>query len=155
MKERTEEEKAYAIVEEVLTGNYISTPVILNKILGIVQAIMFRQIAVFSKHERDGHLWVYNSLQSWSEVTGFKPHQVRYALDKLADNNLIIRSDIYNKHPQDRTMWYRVNPGVLGVLIKNYNNQIPEPIKPSSHEKAEMNRASDEFRIGAGNEEVY
>lgn len=150
MKEQTEE----TVIGEILADNVIGTTVTLNKMLGIVPAIMLNQIMFFikyHKHIMDGHRWTYNSLQNWHEVTGFSIMTIRRALNKLADLNLIIRTDEYNKLNYDHTMWYTINPEALGKMYKQFINTPSAPDAPSSHELAEQKRACEAFRTGAGN----
>jgi len=144
------------VLEEALTGAFVGAPVILIEMLGMAPAVMLRQIKIFSEchdHEHDGHHWTYNSLKSWSRVTGISVDQVRYALDKLANKSLILRTDKYNNKPYDHTLWYAVNREALRDMVNEFVNIPPDPPRPSSHEKAEQNRALEDFRKGSGNVE--
>jgi len=144
------------IVVKALKGRYVGASVILIELIGVIPAIMLRQIEVFSeyhKNERDGHYWTYNSIKSWARATGFTPRQVQYALDKLAKRNLIFRTDSYNSKPYDHTLWYTVNDEALIRLVREYINTPPQPPTISRHEVAEQDRVLEEFRKGSGNVE--
>ena len=141
---------------EILAGRFIGAPAVLIELIGFAPAVMLRQIDLFSnyhKHEMDGRRWTYNSIRSWSETTGLTVKQVRYALEeKLAKHNLIFRADQYNKNPNNHTLWYSVNQEELERLVyEKYISIPPDPPTPTSHEKAEQNRALEAFRIGSGN----
>ena len=154
----TEQEQDDQLIEEVMAGDFIGAPILLIKVLGVNPALMFRQIAIFAryhKHEHDGHKWTFNSLPGWSEATGLTPSQVRTALNKLTEMNVILRTSRYNKHGYDQTLWYAINTGALAVKVREYRNRPVRMYATSSHEKAEMNRAEEQIRIGAGNDESW
>jgi hypothetical protein len=80
---------------------------------GINAAVLFENICYWIKQNEanetnffDGDYWTYNSKKAFAELFPYMSEkQVRTALDKLIESNLI-KTGNYNKLAYDRTLWY-------------------------------------------------
>ena len=84
----------------------------LGKKLGLPAALMLGQLEYWTQREagivRDGLRWIYNSLNSWSELLEvLTPSQVRSALQTLRDRGLVLFSKL-KKHQWDHTGHYAI-----------------------------------------------
>jgi hypothetical protein len=87
--------------------------------VGLNEAIILQQIHYWlrtSPHERDGKLWVYNSITEWNEqFPWWSPATIKRALNKLRQTGIVETAE-YNKDPRDKTLWYTINYEELGKL---------------------------------------
>ena len=85
------------------------------EIVGLAPAVIYQNIVWWiAKNEAndtnkfDGHYWTYNSVKAFSVLFPYLTEdQVRRALDKLVEKNLIVVGN-YNKSAYDRTKWFRL-----------------------------------------------
>lgn len=91
-------------------------PVLASKV-GINEAIFLQQLHYWtqrSNHLHEGHIWVYNTYESWHQQFPFwSINTIQSIVKKLESENLIVVEDYYRFGPDDRK-WYRVNYEVLG-----------------------------------------
>lgn len=63
------------------------------------------------KNFYDGRYWTYMTVEQLARepFSYMTPNQIRYALQKLRDEGLIMTGN-YNKTTYDRTLWYTLTP---------------------------------------------
>ncbi|MFB9770116.1 conserved phage C-terminal domain-containing protein [Lactiplantibacillus modestisalitolerans] len=92
-------------------------PSLANKI-GLNEAIVLQQFhywLIRSNNERDGHKWIYNSYTSWHKQFPFwSMNTLKRAILSLEQDEYLISGN-YNKAGFDKTKWYRINYGKLGM----------------------------------------
>lgn len=94
------------------------------KVLGLHRAIVMQQVHYWleiakenGKNHVEGHIWTYNSIRQWQEQFPFwSQNTVRRIFSGLVKDGFLI-TDRFNKMPQDRTLWYRIDYDVLKVHI--------------------------------------
>ena len=86
----------------------------LAKAIGLNEAIVLQQVhylLTISSNERDGCMWVYNSIPAWHRdyfyFLSFR--SVERAFSSLEKLGLLVSTSQYNKMAIDRTKWYRIN----------------------------------------------
>lgn len=147
---------------------------------GINAAILFENICYWIKQNEanetnffDGDYWTYNSKKAFAELFPYmSERQVRTALDKLIENNLI-KTGNYNKLTYDRTLWYALTQkgkciGLVGQMeltcrangisanvrpIPNINTDITSNNKQQSKKERKSN-SYDEILSSVENEEL-
>ena len=91
---------------------------------GLAEAVLFYHIAYWVKentannrHLYDGCYWVYDSVHELSINTHnyLSEHQIRRALNKLVQEELLIRRN-YSKFAYDRTYWYTLSEKAFSIL---------------------------------------
>ena len=109
---------------------------------GVSEAVFLQQLHYLSQrlgHEKDGHVWVYNTYDDWSETFPFwSARIVRRIVAKLEESRsdrweggLIFTTAKYNKMPIDNTKWYRINYEALNVLTGD-EEPVPDDTVKSS-----------------------
>ena len=99
---------------------FFSTRLANKKGVGVNAAIVHAKIAYFVQENKkagrnfiDGYYWTYATQEELHEaIPFFTVKQIRLAIQKLKDNNLIITGN-YNKWKTDRTIWYTIPDKVL------------------------------------------
>lgn len=112
------------------------------KIVGVNGAVLFWNITFWvmknkanDKHFHDGNYWTYNSTQAFTELFPFlSRQQVRTALDKLIEEELILTGD-YNEKGFDRTKWYTLTRKGWEIVSKQ-----PLDLPKSTNAFAEINQ---------------
>ena len=112
------------------------------KIVGVNGAVLFWNITFWvmknkanDKHFYDGNYWTYNSTQAFTELFPFlSRQQVRTALDKLIEEELILTGD-YNEKGFDRTKWYTLTRKGWEIVSKQ-----PLDLPKSTNALAESNQ---------------
>lgn len=112
------------------------------KIVGVNGAVLFCNISFWvmknkanDRHFHDGNYWTYNSTQAFTELFPFlSRQQVRTALDKLVDENLILTGE-YNEKDFDRTKWYTLTRKGWEIVSKQ-----PLDLPKSTNALAENNK---------------
>lgn len=107
------------------------------KIVGVNGAVLFWNIAYWieknranKKHFQDGRYWTYNSMKAFEELFPFMTtKQVRNALDKLIDAELVITGD-YNKKGFDKTKWYALT--TYGEDLSKGQKDLPKTANASA-----------------------
>lgn len=72
-----------------------------------------------NKHFHDGYYWTYNSNQAFAKQFQYiSPKQIRYALEKLKAEGLILASRYQedNIDSRDRTLWYAVTQKAIALM---------------------------------------
>lgn len=85
----------------------------LAKEIGIIPAILLRHLYFWveknranERHIHDGRVWTYNSKRAFSIIFPYLTEtQVKYALDKLKDADLI-ETGHFSQDKWDKTLWY-------------------------------------------------
>lgn len=81
--------------------------------IGLNEAIFLQQIHFhlrFSKNERDGRIWVYNTFEDWQkELPWWSISTLKRIVSKLQNLGLLITTSKYNKMPIDKTLWYTID----------------------------------------------
>lgn len=111
--------------------------------VGVHAAIILNNIAHWvvknatdESHYHDGYYWTYSSITAFEKLFPYMTRaQIRYALKKLEEAELIIKGD-YNSAKFDRTMWYTLSEKAIGVLqldrtilpcaCANFSTPIPD-----------------------------
>lgn len=83
---------------------------------GVIQAVLLYNIRYWlkknkanSRHDRDGRIWMYNSVSAFKELFPYlTENQIRHALKKLVEDGILIK-DTFNRHNYDRTLWYSID----------------------------------------------
>ena len=88
--------------------------------IGLNEAIILQQIHYWvsggKSHERDGHLWIYNSLPQWGEnFPWWSESTIKRALHNLREKGLLIVAN-FNKAGFDKTLWYRIDYEALAEI---------------------------------------
>ncbi len=87
--------------------------------VGINHAILLQQMHYWlrgSKHEHDGHTWVYNSYAEWQkQLPWLTVRGVRKVIGDLERDGYIV-SGTFNRMAFDKTKWYRIDyAAVCGI----------------------------------------
>ena len=101
------------------------------------EAIVLQQLHYWlqrSNNVRDGHKWVYNSMNDWLKQFPWiksRKRLTRY-FDDLESRGLVVTGN-YNKAAFDKTKWYRIDYDALSVLEKRLgqNNPTSESNRPN------------------------
>lgn len=85
--------------------------------IGLNEAIILQQVQYWisggKSHERDGHLWIYNSIPQWQEnFPWWSESTIKRALHNLREKGLLIVAN-FNKAGFDKTLWYRIDYDAL------------------------------------------
>lgn len=87
--------------------------------IGLNQAIVVQQLYYWlqiSKNIRDGHKWVYKTLEDWQKEFPFwSKSTLERTIRKLEEDQLIVVGN-YNRLKMDRTKWYRINYEAIDLL---------------------------------------
>lgn len=79
--------------------------------IGLAPAIVLDQLRYWLERatkEHDGHHWVYKTYEELGRDLGIAKHQVRYALEVLREQRIVI--SIRNPHyRRDSTLWWRID----------------------------------------------
>jgi hypothetical protein len=88
--------------------------------IGLHEAIVLQQLHYWllaSPHERDGRVWVYNTLEGWHAQFPFLSLMtLRRALGELEHRRHLVLTARYNRLPTDRTKWYTIDYDALAAL---------------------------------------
>lgn len=93
------------------------------------EAIVLQQLHYWlqrSNNVRDGHKWVYNSMNDWLKQFPWiksRKRLTRY-FDDLESRGLVVTGN-YNKAAFDKTKWYRIDYDSLSVLEKRLGQNDP------------------------------
>lgn len=92
--------------------------------IGLNEAIFLQQIHFhlrFSKNERDGQTWVYNTFEEWQEeMPWWSISTLKRIVSKLQKIGLLITTSQYNKMPIDKTLWYTIDYTAV-VRLKDHD----------------------------------
>lgn len=84
----------------------------LAKKIGINHAILLQQMHYWlntSKHERDGHRWVYNTYAEWQEqLPWLSVRGIRKLISELERDGYLVAAN-HNRARFDQTKWYRID----------------------------------------------
>ncbi|AXH98900.1 replication protein [Sporosarcina sp. PTS2304] len=73
-----------------------------------LQQLHFRSLV--SKNIREGHKWVYNTYEEWTEeFTFWSPTTIRRIIYDLEKKEILLSTSSYNKMKIDNTKWYRID----------------------------------------------
>ena len=105
-------------------------------LIGLNEAIVLQQvhywITINTKAERnlrDGYYWTFNSVANWQKQFPFWSYEtIKRTLNKLSGKikgkpkppKLLITAN-YNNIKIDRTLWYRIDYDLLGIIAKEAN----------------------------------
>ena len=96
--------------------------------VGLNEAIVLQQVHYWilkSKHDHDGHAWIYNSITSWAEQFPFwSESTIKRAINSLRKKGLLITGN-YNKKGFDKTLWYRIDYVELDRVTKRLVQNDP------------------------------
>ena len=97
--------------------------------IGLNEAILLQQIQYWiskSGKERDGRLWIYNSVTKWKVQFPFwSGSTIRRVINSLRDQGLIEATGKYNKMPMDKTLWYSVNMDKVAETVERFKQDNP------------------------------
>lgn len=123
--------------------------------IGLSEALILQQVHywILNSGKKRGHYkWTYNSYVAWQRQFPFwSLSTIKRAIGKLEQQGLLVSGN-FNKHPYDHTKWYRVNYKALDELdrklnlsqssssnkrkrLAKTNKPIPETISETSTEK--------------------
>lgn len=101
-------------------------PTLARKV-GLNEAIILQQIHYWnqrSKNIREGHTWVYKTVEDWHlEFPFWSKSTIERTLKKLEEKKLIVVG-IYNRMKSDRTKWYRVNYEMINHYFQDASTQV-------------------------------
>lgn len=135
-------------------------PVEIANALGLEQAMLLQQIHYwvqtklenpqkFQDSKQQGHMWVYKSARQMHEEMPFlgSESKIKRIIAELKQKMILV-VDNFNKHPMDKTGWYRINyqalKNAVGSVATIESGQ-DEPPKDLS----EPTKAHDESTIGS------
>lgn len=89
---------------------------------GMLEAVLFENIRFWiakneanGVHFHDGCYWTYNSSKAFARLFPYaSPRSIQRALRRLVDVGLL-RTGNYNQSPYDRTLWYALGAGNVGI----------------------------------------
>lgn len=94
--------------------------------IGLNNAIVLQQVHYWlrvSTNNRDGHKWVYKTIDEWHEEFPFwSKRTLERVIQSLEDLEILVAGN-YNKLKMDRTKWYRIKYETLHKLQGNANRQ--------------------------------
>ncbi|MDM5333411.1 hypothetical protein QUF56_09250 [Ureibacillus composti] len=97
--------------------------------IGLNNAIIIQQVHYWlrvSNNVRDGHKWVYRTLEEWHlEFPFWSKSTLDRAIKSLEEQNLLVVGN-YNRLKMDRTKWYRINYESLDKLCNDAFHQNDE-----------------------------
>ncbi|MCA1029682.1 DnaD domain protein [Bacillus timonensis] len=109
---------------------------------GLNESIVLQQIHYWldkSKHEHDGHKWIYNSYEEWQlQFPFWSVSTIRRTITKLEKLGLIVTGN-FNRNKIDQTKWYRLNYEMFEQLI----GAVPPP--PDQNEQTNEANWQDEM----------
>lgn len=113
----------------LLDGFNIPLNVEIAKEIGIKETILLQQIHYWccksfekSDNYKDGHYWVYNSVEKWTEQLPWKsPTTTKDAIKALEARGLIIIG-YYSYGNRNRTKWYRVDYDKVAELTLSFKS---------------------------------
>ena len=115
-------------------------PTLATKI-GLNEAMFLQQLHYWidrSKHEMEGHRWIYNTIEDWCKQFPFWSRRtIVRVISSLERHGLVLTAN-YNRKGFDRTKWYTVNYELLAKMEAE-----PMPSVPSPEEKEEDNQLED------------
>ncbi len=115
-------------------------PTLATKI-GLNEAMFLQQLHYWidrSKHEMEGHRWIYNTIEDWCKQFPFWSRRtIARVVSSLERQRLILTAN-YNHKGFDRTKWYTVNYELLAKLEAEPVQSVPSP-----EEKEEDNQPED------------
>ena len=119
-------------------------PTLATKI-GLNEAMFLQQLHYWidrSKHEMEGHRWIYNTIEDWCKQFPFWSRRtIARVVSSLERQRLILTAN-YNHKGFDRTKWYTVNYELLAKMEAE-----PVPSVPSPEEKEEDNQPEDATNV--------
>ncbi|MGE7094517.1 hypothetical protein ACQKII_24445 [Lysinibacillus sp. NPDC048646] len=94
--------------------------------IGLNQALVLQQMYYWlriSKNDRDGHKWIYKTLEDWhKEFPFWSKSTLERTIRKLEEQQLIVVGH-YNRMKMDRTKWYRFNQEAIADLCTDQCTQ--------------------------------
>lgn len=94
--------------------------------IGLNNAIVVQQVHYWlrvSKNDRDGHKWVYKTIDEWNEEFPFwSKRTLERVIESLEDMKILVSSN-YNKLRMDRTKWYRIDYENLNKCCNDASRQ--------------------------------
>lgn len=112
--------------------------------IGLNNSIVVQQVHYWlrvSKNERDGHKWVYKTIDEWHEEFPFWSKRTLERVIQNLEDMQILAAGNYNKLKMDRTKWYRIDYEMLHKCCKYAYRQndgmqtdkMADSIPPNSH----------------------
>ncbi|MFE3576873.1 hypothetical protein [Lysinibacillus sp. NPDC059133] len=94
--------------------------------IGLNSAIVLQQVHYWSRvstNVRDGHKWVYKTIDEWHEEFPFwSKRTLERVIQSLEDIEILVAGN-YNKLKMDRTKWYRIKYETLQELHEKAKRQ--------------------------------
>lgn len=84
-------------------------PEVVRKLKSANQAMCLQKLSYWlerSENKHDGHYWVYNTYEDWSNDLGLTPGQVEHAMTAMVEMGLIITAQ---PEAFNRRKWYRID----------------------------------------------
>jgi hypothetical protein len=110
----------------------------LAKAVGLDGAVFLQQLHYWltqlGAHERDGHRWVYNTVDQWLEQFPFWSRSALHrVISGLESRGLVVSTATYNDSGGNRTKWYRIAYDHPDLEALTSEHQGPtEPQNPSN-----------------------
>ncbi|WP_139240164.1 hypothetical protein [Fodinibius roseus] len=87
------------------------------ELYGIKAAVILQNLRTYldlnlaaERNIRDGRVWTYNSREALSRYHPYlSTRQIRYRLEKLIEQGVLIAKKYYKKGPTDHRLWYSIN----------------------------------------------
>ena len=120
-------------------------PTLATKI-GLNEAMFLQQLHYWidrSKHEMEGHRWIYNTIEEWCSQFPFWSRRTIIRIISGLERQRLILTANYNRKGFDRTKWYTVNYELLAKLEAEPVPEgespvgVPEPTKEATPSTAE------------------
>ncbi|MGG3468996.1 conserved phage C-terminal domain-containing protein [Neobacillus pocheonensis] len=113
--------------------------------IGLYEAAVLQQMHYWvtsSKHEIGGRKWIFNTYKDWHHQFPFwSESTIKRAIRSLENQGLLL-SDNFNRLKLDKTKWYTIDYGKVGVLenhpagLADLSSHADSPIEASSENKA-------------------
>lgn len=99
--------------------------------VGINHAILLQQMHYWlrgSKHEHDGHKWVYNSYADWQkQLPWMTVRGVRKVIGDLERDGYIV-SGTFNRLAFDKTKWYRIDYAAVCGIEQTMCHEVSDDV---------------------------
>lgn len=110
--------------------------------IGLNNSIVVQQVHYWlrvSKNERDGHKWVYKTIDEWHEEFPFWSKRTLERVIQNLEDMKILAAGNYNKLKMDRTKWYRID---YEILNKHCNDAFRQNGVMETDKMAEWNMST-------------
>ncbi len=103
----------------LISGRTIPVSRVIQNTYGRCAALLLQQVHFWCASKPDifdGEAWVCITYEAWAEQAGYCTRQIKRVVATLRQEQVLIVAH-HNKNAYDRTLWYRVDYGVLKAKL--------------------------------------